>query len=113
MATRSKQKSIARKANKDKRPFATAKYIRISSGKVAIVLDLIRGKNYKEACGILEHTPKAASYSVLKCLKSAAANAEVNQGLDKETFSLRNVTRRKARRSNALCPERKAEHSTL
>lgn len=86
MATRSKQKALARKANKDKRPFATAKYIRISSGKVAIVLDLIRGKNYKEACGILEHTPKAASYSVLKCLKSAAANAEVNQGLDKENL---------------------------
>ncbi|MEG1710531.1 MAG: 50S ribosomal protein L22 [Clostridia bacterium] len=61
-----------------------AKYIRISSGKVGVVLDLIRGKNYKQACGILEHTPKAASSVILKCLNSAAANAEVNMGKDKE-----------------------------
>ena len=86
MATRSKAKAVARAEKKDKRPFAVAKYIRISSGKVSIVLDLIRGKNYREACAILEHTPKAACYSVLKCMKSAAANAEVNLGMDKDNL---------------------------
>ena len=44
MATRTREKAIARKANADKRPQAHAKYIRISSRKVKIVIDLIRGK---------------------------------------------------------------------
>lgn len=83
MATRYREKAAARKENKDNRPHAIAKYIRISSGKVSVVLDLIRGKNYKMACAILEHTPKAASYAVLKCLKSAGANAEM-KGFDKD-----------------------------
>ena len=44
MATRMKTKAAARKANADKRPRAIARYIRISSRKAKIVLDLIRGK---------------------------------------------------------------------
>ena len=44
MATRSKMKSQYRKENADRRPHATAKHIRISSRKVKIVIDLIRGK---------------------------------------------------------------------
>ena len=45
MATRSKEKTAARRANADKRPQAHAKYVRISPRKVKIVIDLIRGKN--------------------------------------------------------------------
>ena len=43
MATRSREKAAARKQNADKRPQAHAKYIRISSRKVKIVIVLIRG----------------------------------------------------------------------
>ena len=53
MATRSKEKAIARKANADRRPNAHAKYVRISSRKVKIVIDLIRGKSVDEAAAIL------------------------------------------------------------
>ena len=53
MATRVKEKAAARKANADKRPHATAKYIRISPRKVKIVLDLIRGKDVATAAAIL------------------------------------------------------------
>ena len=63
---------------------STQKHIRISPRKVKIVLDLIRGKNYAVACGILKNTPKAACEPVLKLLKSAAANAENNHGMDPE-----------------------------
>ena len=48
MASRSRDKAEARKANADKRPRAIAKYIRISPSKVRIVIDLIRGKSYFE-----------------------------------------------------------------
>ncbi|HIU83497.1 MAG TPA: 50S ribosomal protein L22 [Candidatus Faecicola pullistercoris] len=83
MATRSKQKSLARKENADKRPKAIAKYIRISPYKVRVVLDIIRGKGYNEAVAILENTPKAASEVVVKVLNSAAANAENNLNMSK------------------------------
>lgn len=63
---------------------ATAKHIRISSQKVKIVLDLIRGKNIGEALNILQFTPKAASKPVEKLLRSAAANAENNYDMDLE-----------------------------
>lgn len=84
MASRSRDKAAARHENKDKRPFAVAKYIRISPSKVRIVIDLIRGKSYFDALAILENTPKAASEPVKKVLNSAAANAEVNKGMAKD-----------------------------
>lgn len=83
MATRSKQKTLARRENADKRPRAVAKYIRISPYKVRIVLDVIRGKRYAEAVAILENLNKSASPVVLKVVNSAAANAEENLNLSK------------------------------
>ena len=61
---------------------AEAKYVRISSRKVAIVANLIRGKNVDEAMAILEFTPKAGKEVLIKLLKSAIANAENNNGMD-------------------------------
>ena len=57
---------------------ATVKYARISSRKIAIVANLIRGKNVDEALAILKFTPKAGSEILEKLLKSAIANAENN-----------------------------------
>ena len=55
---------------------ATAKYIRGSSQKVRLVVDLIREKKVSEALTILKFTKKRASKDVEKVLKSAIANAE-------------------------------------
>ena len=68
MATRIRDKAAARKANCDKRPRAIARYVRISSSKVKIVIDLIRGKKVDEALAILMYTPKAAAPVVEKLL---------------------------------------------
>jgi len=57
---------------------ATLKDARISSRKVKIVADLIRGKNADEALAIIRYTPKASSEILEKLLKSAIANAENN-----------------------------------
>lgn len=86
MATRSREKAAARRENADKRPRAIARYVRISSRKVKIVVDLIRGKSVKEAQAILMFTPKAASEPVAKLLKSAVANAENNLDLSADTL---------------------------
>ena len=84
MATRSREKSALRHENAEKRPHATAKYVRISPRKVKIVIDLIRGKSLKEAEAILTYTPKAATEPVMKVLKSAAANAENNLDMNRD-----------------------------
>jgi large subunit ribosomal protein L22 len=76
MAKRIREKANARRANADKRPHATAKYVRISSSKVKIVADLIRGKSAEEALAILMYTPKAAAPVMEKLLLSAIANGE-------------------------------------
>ena len=85
MATRSKEKAAQRRENAEKRPHATAKYIRISSRKVKIVIDLIRGKSVDDAEAILLYTPKAAAEPVLKLLRSAIANAE-NKELSRDNL---------------------------
>lgn len=65
---------------------ATLKYARISSRKVKIVADLIRGKDINEALAIVKFTPKASSAIIEKLLKSAIANAENNHGMKHENL---------------------------
>ncbi len=91
MATRSREKTARRRENADKRPRAIARYVRISSRKVKIVIDLIRGKSVAEAQAILEFTPKAASQVVGKLLNSAIANAENNLELSRDTLYVAEV----------------------
>lgn len=91
MATRSKTKAAYRREHADRRPHAIARYVRISSRKVKVVIDLIRGKSYPEALAILEFTPKAASDVVKKLLNSAAANGENNLDMNRDTLYVAEV----------------------
>lgn len=83
MATKIREKAAARKENRDKRPRAVARYIRVSPSKARLVVDLIRGKSVNDALAILMYTPKAASPVIEKLLNSAIANAENNLSMDK------------------------------
>ena len=65
---------------------ATLKFARISSRKVKIVADLIRGKDVDEALAIMKFTPKASSEVLEKLLKSAIANAENNHEMKAENL---------------------------
>ena len=65
---------------------ATLKYARISSRKVKIVADLIRGKDVNEALAIVKFTPKIASETIEKLLKSAIANAENNHNMNSQNL---------------------------
>ncbi|MDC0559081.1 50S ribosomal protein L22 [Candidatus Izimaplasma bacterium] len=70
---------------------AQAKMVRISSRKVKLVIDLIRGKKIGEAFAILRLTPKAASPVVEKVLQSAVANAEHNYDMDVENLFVKEI----------------------
>jgi large subunit ribosomal protein L22 len=63
---------------------AHLRYLRVSPRKVKIVLDLIRNKDLREALAILSNTPKLVCRDVEKLVRSAAANAENNNGMDRE-----------------------------
>ena len=61
---------------------ATAKTVRVTTRKAKLVLDLIRGKDIKEALAILQFTPNKAARITYKVAKSAVANATHNFQMD-------------------------------
>ncbi len=65
---------------------AVAKHVRITPRKARAVVDLVRGKSVAEALAILKFSPRGASEVVYKVVKSAAANAENNFSLDKDSL---------------------------
>ena len=86
MATRQKQKAARRAENRDRRPKAVLRYARIAPRKARAVIDQIRGKSLAEAEGILMLSPRGASEIVYKLVESAAANAENNLDMARDTL---------------------------
>ena len=91
MATRQDQKAKARKANRETRPHAVARYVRISPHKVKSVIDMVRGKSVAEAEAILTYSPRGASEVVGKLVKSAAANAENNMDIPRDSLYIAEI----------------------
>ena len=75
-----------RNANKDTRPSAKLSYARVSVQKACFVLDAIRGKDVNTALAILTYNPRYASSIIKKLLESAIANAENNNGMNKDNL---------------------------
>ena len=71
---------------KDTRPSAKLSYARMSVQKACFVLDAIRGKDVDTALAIVMYNPRYASSVIEKLLKSAIANAENNNGLDRNNL---------------------------
>ena len=59
---------------------ATAKYIRTSSQKAGLVLDLIRGKDVNKALTALQFSNKSVARDIAKVLRSAVANVQQKEG---------------------------------
>src|SRR5713101_6892052 len=65
---------------------ASAKYLRGSSQKARLVIDLIRGKNVNQALAILRFANKRAAAGIEKCMQSAIANA--NEAAEKANIAV-------------------------
>lgn len=94
-----KAKKASKKAPKVeevKKPLVTsaraiAHDVRVTPRKARLVIDLVRGKGVNEALGILANTNKAASPIVAKVIKSAAANAINNFGMEEENLYIAEI----------------------
>ncbi|MHB9036074.1 MAG: 50S ribosomal protein L22 [Armatimonadota bacterium] len=67
---------------------AKARFVRTSPRKARLVIDEIRGKDVRQALGILQFTPNFAAKLIEKVLKSAVANAENNHHMDGENLKV-------------------------
>ena len=83
---RSKIKRERNKLQRETRPSAKLSYARVSVQTACFVLDAIRGKDVETALGILEYNPRYASGLIKKLLESAIANAENNNGMNRENL---------------------------
>lgn len=82
-AAASAERAAMKAGDVESRPVrAVAKYLRFSAQKGRLVVDQIRGRRVGEAAVILQHMTRGASVEVFKVLKSAAANAQNNHGMD-------------------------------
>ena len=60
---------------------ATAKYLRGSTRKARLVVQVIKGRKVEDAAALLRFMPQHAAKDVAAVLKSATANAENNMNL--------------------------------
>ena len=92
---------------------AIAKNVRVTPRKVRLVIDLVRGLPVKEALGILANVNKAASEPVMKVIKSAAANATNNFGMDEDALYIAQIFATDGLRMKRYLPRAKGSASGL
>ena len=120
-----KEKKAAKKpAKEDKAPAKPAKVmpteakasalnVRVTPRKARLVIDLVRGKDVKVALGILKNVNKAASEPVSKVIRSAAANAVNNFGMDETNLYVADIWANDGMRIKRYLPRAKGSASGL
>ena len=92
---------------------AIAKNVRVTPRKVRLVIDLVRGLPVKQALGILDNLNRAASEPVAKVIKSAAANATNNFGMDEDALYIAEIYATDGLRMKRYLPRAKGSASGL
>lgn len=92
---------------------AVAKTIRVTPRKARLVIDLVRGKKVSDALGILANVNKSATDPVVKVIKSAAANAVNNFGMDESKLIISNIQVGDGVRMKRFLPRAKGSASGL
>ena len=92
---------------------AVAKTIRVTPRKARLVIDLVRGKKVSDALGILANVNKSATDPVVKVIKSAAANAVNNFGMDESKLIISNIQAGDGVRMKRFLPRAKGSASGL
>ena len=117
-AKKAPAKKAEKKVEAPKKPMPTearaiAKNVRVTPRKVRLVIDLVRGMDVKEALGILANVNKAAAVPVSKLIKSAAANATNNFGMDEDKLYIATIYANDGLRMKRYLPRAKGSASGL
>lgn len=70
---------------------AVARYIRMSPRKARLVAEMVRGRGVDEALSVLRFATQRAAEPIGKAIRSAAANAEENYGLNRQDLVVEQV----------------------
>jgi len=70
---------------------AIARHVPISTQKVRLVVNVVRGLEAGKALDTLRFMPQRAAEQVFKLIESAVANAEENYGLEMDELVIRRI----------------------
>ena len=113
-----KAKKDTKKAEAPKKPMPTearavATNVRVTPRKARLVIDQVRGKDVKVALGLLRNINRAASEPVTKVIKSAAANAINNFGMDEDKLYIKEIYANDGLKMRRYLPRAKGSASGL
>jgi len=113
-----KQAKKAAASKKEEKPQVTearafARDVRVTPRKVRLVADVIRGKDVSVALGILSRLNKVGALPIEKIVKSAAANAVNNFGLNKEALYVAEIQVSDGIRIKRFTPRAKGSASPM
>ena len=113
-----KSKKEEKKVEAPKKPMptearATATNVRLTPRKARLVIDQVRGKDVKVALGLLRNINRAACEPVTKVIKSAAANAINNFGMDEDKLYVKEIYANDGLKMRRYLPRAKGSASGL
>ena len=115
---KAEKKAVKAEPVKEEKPAVTealaiARDVRVTPRKIRLVLDLVRGKDVDEALAILKNVNRSASLPVAKIVKSAAANATNNFGMDKDKLYIAEIQASDGIKMKRFMPRGKGSSSGL
>ena len=90
-----------------------ARDIRVTPRKVRYVADYVRGMDVDEALALLKHLNKAAALPIYKAIKSAAANATNNFGMDADKLYISEIQASDGMKMKRFTPRAKGSASPI
>ena len=92
---------------------ASARSVKVTPRKARLVIDLVRGKDVAEALEILAFLNKTGATDVAKLIKSAAANATNNFGMDEDKLYVASIWANDSIKMRRYLPRAKGSASGL
>ena len=92
---------------------AMARSVKVTPRKVRLVIDLVRGRDVDEALEILAFLNKTGATDVAKLIKSAAANATNNFGMDEDKLYVASIWANDSVKMRRYLPRAKGSASGL
>ena len=92
---------------------ALSKNLRVTPRRARLVADLVRGRGVNEALALLSIENKKAAPLIAKIIKSAIANAEVNEGMNRDELIITKITVNEGQTLKRFLPRAKGSASPM